>query len=271
MSPPQAPHQQRQNPPTTPGAPAEAGVPVAAHPPPETGAVPGWPVVLYFHHIHPDIRHYTAVTPAAFDRGLAQLGERFLPLEPQAVPSVLDKGGLPDPTCLLTFDDGYADVFEHALPIMERRGWRSVVFVSVDLVGQVEQHPVRGPLRHMTWEQLAELTRRGHIVASHGSAHIALNRMDTAAAQADIDKARRVLQERLPGAPDWLAYPFGELPGPGDIRLPSLCFGSVKAPARAWDAAPHEIRRTYLPADEPQRWDRCMTEWRRAWDPSGSR
>ena len=38
---------------------------------------------------------------------------------------------------------------------------------------------------------------------------------------------------------------------------------------RAWDAARHEIRRTYLPADEPRRWDHCMNEWRRAWKPSG--
>src|SRR4051812_27777456 len=72
-----------------------------AHPPPEVGSAPGWPVALYFHHVHPDIRHYTAVTPAAFDRALDQLGDRFRPLAPQDVPAVVAAGGHPTPTCLL--------------------------------------------------------------------------------------------------------------------------------------------------------------------------
>lgn len=219
--------------------------------------------MLYFHHVHPDLRHYTSVTPSAFDRALAQVGEQLAPLSPQVVPSVREAAGHPEPTCLLTFDDGYADVFDHALPIMERRGWRAIMFVSVDLVGQVEQHPVRGPLGHMTWDQLEELTRRGHVVASHGCAHIPYSRLLADAAQADLDNAQRVLRERLPGAPDWFAYPFGELPA-RKLRLPSLCFGSIKAPARPWDAAPHEIRRTYLPADESPRWEHCITEWRQS-------
>ena len=239
----------------------------AGIPPPEAGSSPGWPVVLYFHHVHPDLRHYTSVSPVAFDRALAQVGEQLAPLLPQTLPFVREAGGHPKPASLLTFDDGYADVFHYALPIMERRGWRAIVFVATEFVGKIEQHPVRGPLQHMTWEQLEELTRRGHIVASHGSAHVPYSRLDLEAAQLDIDNAQRVLQERLPDAPDWLAYPFGELPR-GELRFPSLCFGSIKAAVRAWNTAPHNIRRTYLPADEPQRWERCITEWRRTWDES---
>src|SRR4051812_35195470 len=60
-----------------PAAPARAGDPAgpSGHSPPEVGAAPGWPVVLYFHHVRPDLRHYTSVTPSAFDRALAQVGE----------------------------------------------------------------------------------------------------------------------------------------------------------------------------------------------------
>ncbi|MUN40935.1 polysaccharide deacetylase family protein [Actinomadura sp. NEAU-AAG5] len=239
-------------------------------PPPQVGSAPGWPVVLYFHHVDPDIRHYTSVTPAAFDAALARLGERFAALAPEAVDGVLGGGGHPGPSCLVTFDDGYADVFEHALPIMERRGWRAVHFVSVDLVGTVEEHPVRGPLRHMTWDDLAELQRRGHVVASHASTHRPFSGLGAQEVRREVDRARSVLAERLPGARDWLAYPFGEPPRDPVAGLPPLCFGSVKAPALAWDAAPREIRRTYLPADEQGQWESCMTEWRRAWTPSTS-
>ncbi|WP_026341597.1 polysaccharide deacetylase family protein [Actinomadura atramentaria] len=241
----------------------------AVHPPPEVGSAPGWPVVLYFHHVDPDIRHYTCVSPAAFDAALAGLGERFRPLDPRAVPAVVEAGGSAEPTCLLTFDDGYADVLEHALPIMERRGWRAVHFVSTDLVGTVEDHPVRGRLRHLTWDELAELTRRGHVVASHGCSHTPFDRLPPAEVRREAARAGAVLAARLPGAPDWLAYPYGIPPGPG-VELPELCFGSVKAPALAWDAAPREIRRTYLPADGRERWETCMDEWRRPWSPGAS-
>jgi peptidoglycan/xylan/chitin deacetylase (PgdA/CDA1 family) len=226
---------------------------------------------VYFHHVHPDIRHYTSVTPRAFDHALGHLHEHFAALAPQAVPSVVEGAGHPEPTCLLTFDDGYVDVFEHALPIMEKRGWRALMFVSADLVGRVEHHPTRGPLHHMTWAQLEEVTRRGHVVASHARTHVPLNSLSPAAAQADIDGCRDILRERLPQARDWLAFPYGEPADPDAVRLPSLCFGSVKAPARAWDVAPREIRRTYLPADEPRRWQCCMTSWRQAWTPDASR
>jgi peptidoglycan/xylan/chitin deacetylase (PgdA/CDA1 family) len=226
-------------------------------------------VVLYFHHVHPRLRHYTSLAPQAFDRALAQVQERLEPLPPEAVSTVLSRErGHPRPSCLLTFDDGYADVFEHALPVMERRGWRAVFFVSVALVGQVERHPIRGPLRHMTWKQLRELRRRGHVVTNHGFRHVNLKHLAADETQREIDQARAILERHMPGTPDWFAYPFGHVPASRDLRLPELCFGSVKAPARPWHVARHEIRRTYLPADEPQRWARCLTEWRRAWDPT---
>ncbi len=232
--------------------------------PPEVGSAPGWPTVLYFHHVHPTIRHYTSVSPAAFDRALAQVSEQLAPLSPHTLPRVMKMSGHSEPACLLTFDDGYEDVIRYALPIMERRGWHAIVFVSTDLVGRIEQHPVRGSLQHLTWEQLRELARRGHIVASHGSAHVHYSQLSLPAAQLNIDNAQRLLQEQLPGAPDWLAYPYGELPR-GELRFPTLCFGSIKTTATPWNKAPHRIRRTYLPADEPQRWEPCITEWRRTW------
>lgn len=41
--------------------------------------------------------------------------------------------------CVLTFDDGYADNFELAAPILERHGVRGVFFVATDFVGKRER------------------------------------------------------------------------------------------------------------------------------------
>ncbi len=39
------------------------------------------------------------------------------------------------PVAAVTFDDGYADVYEHALPLLRRKGIPAAVFVVTDLVG----------------------------------------------------------------------------------------------------------------------------------------
>ena len=42
---------------------------------------------------------------------------------------------LPDMSCLVTFDDGWWDNFEHALPILRDRGVPAAVFVATDYIG----------------------------------------------------------------------------------------------------------------------------------------
>jgi peptidoglycan/xylan/chitin deacetylase (PgdA/CDA1 family) len=242
----------------------------AQWPGPWTGSAAGWPLALYFHHVSPTLRHYTAVSPDHFARAVAMLAERFAPLDPRAIPDVIRAGGVDRPTCLITFDDGYADACEHALPVLEQHDWPALFFVSSELVGQVEDHPVRGPLLHADWDELRELRRRGHEVASHGASHGDLSALTPAQAGADIATARAALRERLGDPPDWLAYPYGLAPAAPAAPLPELCFGSIKAPPRPWSQAPRNIRRTYLPADDLDGWEACIDAWEEAWDQSGS-
>src|SRR5258705_10672808 len=56
---------------------------------------------------------------------LDEIGDRFL-------------NGLPfqEPVAAITFDDGYKDVYELALPVLERRGIPATMFLVTDLVGQ---------------------------------------------------------------------------------------------------------------------------------------
>jgi len=50
--------------------------------------------------------------------------------------ALLAGGSLPPRSLLLTFDDGYADNEEYALPILRRRGLPAVVFVASDFIEQ---------------------------------------------------------------------------------------------------------------------------------------
>lgn len=235
---------------------------------PEIGSHPGWPLVLYFHHIRADIEHYTVLRPDDFLLALDLLGRWFRPMDPQCLGSPPETW--PDePTCLLTFDDGYCDVWEHAAPAMEERGWRAVMFVSTGQVATVEAHPERGVLKRMTWSQLRDLHARGHVVASHGHTHRDMSLLRAEDARAEIATAQmRIAQEIGPG-PALLAYPYGNQPGPPEQlagSLPPLCFGSVTAPPASWIDCPRLVRRTFLPTGAGDRWPAVVKRWRRQWE-----
>ena len=87
--------------------------------------------ILIYHRVHPDAGPFTidAVPPDRFDRQMKHLARAYhtLPLE-----ELLDRareGTLPHRAVAVTFDDGYADNFEHAFPILRRRGIPATVFL----------------------------------------------------------------------------------------------------------------------------------------------
>lgn len=240
---------------------------------PEIGSHPGWPLVVYFHHVRADLAHYTVLRPSEFAFALDLLGRWFRPMDPTAL-------GYPvstwpqEPTCLLTFDDGYSDVLEEAVPLMEERGWRALMFVPTARVGTVEDHPDRGALKHMGWDELRELQARGHRVGSHGHLHRDLSLLDATAVRTELTTAGGELTGALGLDSPPLAYPYGNEPASLEQisdALPPLCFGSVKAPAASWAAHPRLIRRTFLPSGESDLWSALVKGWRREWESRASR
>ena len=75
---------------------------------------------------------------------------------------------LPPRPIVLTFDDGYADLIEEALPIMIEQGFPATVFVTTGWLGGMARYAAGTPLdRMLSWGQLAELSSAGVEVAAH--------------------------------------------------------------------------------------------------------
>lgn len=234
-------------------------------PDPEAGSAPGWPLVLYFHHVHPVIDHYTNVRPDQFARGLDLVLSAFDAADPVAL---LTPGRLvpPDrPTVLLTFDDGYRDLLTNAVGALNERGVKAVFFVNTGLVGQHDDDPRTD---FLDWEHCRELAADGHLVASHGVDHTPVDTMTGAEAERQVVDSLAELRRRV-GTPQAVyAYPYGiqaHLPAHIDGFGPLLAFGSVKAAPRPWDGAPLSIRRTYLPSDDENAWPALVGAWLNAW------
>lgn len=77
---------------------------------------------------------------AMFERHLDWIARRFriVPLDELAAGLSPESRPSPIPLAAITFDDGYADVYEHAVPLLKRKGIPAAFFVVTDLVGTSE-------------------------------------------------------------------------------------------------------------------------------------
>lgn len=101
--------------------------------------VRGRGVILTFHHVDPRPpgayapNRLLTITPAFLDRVIVTLKERgFVPVALDDLPARLAGGGDGRPFAVLTFDDGYRDNLDHAVPVLRRHGVPWTLFVTSD-------------------------------------------------------------------------------------------------------------------------------------------
>ena len=104
----------------------------------------------------------------------------------------------------LTFDDSLKDHLLVAAPMLEERGWRGTFCIVTDWVGKDEMH--------LTWDDVRELVRRGHEIATHTKSHPNLVARLEAGREADVrsemlDSADKIFAE-TGFAPRFLFTPF---------------------------------------------------------------
>ncbi len=63
----------------------------------------------------------------------------------------------------LTFDDSLKDHLLVAAPMLEERGWRGTFCIVTDWVGKGD--------KYLSWDDVRELVRRGHEIATHTKSH----------------------------------------------------------------------------------------------------
>lgn len=106
------------------------------------GRLSGQAAVLMYHRVLPDQARadsYSAdgiiVSPDTFRLQMQILRRRFHPLSLPEYVAHLEEGRFPDNSCLVTFDDGWFDNHEYALPILEGTRVPAAVFIATDYIG----------------------------------------------------------------------------------------------------------------------------------------
>jgi len=147
------------------------------------------------------------VTPEAFADQLAYLRDAgFTAVTAGALAKILadGTGALPERPVVLTFDDGYADFYIRALPLLKQYGHTATLFQTTGWVGTS-----LGTRRMLTWSELAEIAEAGIEIGAHSHVHPEFDRLSDDKLRDELDGPKRMLEDKLGFAVPGFAYPFG--------------------------------------------------------------
>src|SRR5918999_2363403 len=107
----------------------------------------------------------------------------------------------------LTFDDGYADNYTTARPLLDASGFRALIFLlppAVDHGGmldwpRVERHVTAYPdvMRSLTWPMVESMAETGHEFGSHTLSHPKLTELRDEELRQELFDSRARIKERL--------------------------------------------------------------------------
>jgi peptidoglycan/xylan/chitin deacetylase (PgdA/CDA1 family) len=131
------------------------------------------------------------------------------------------RSGLPRKSILLTFDDGYADLLENALPVLRELGVPAMVFAVSGRLGATNEWD-----RHLTAPQhrlldaagLRELARCGIEIGAHSRTHPILTNLPEPKLTAEVRGSVEDLEREGLPRPRFFSYPYGE----ADDRVRSI-------------------------------------------------
>ena len=111
----------------------------------------------------------------------------------------------------ITFDDGYLDALEAAVPELKRRGFTATVFIIAGRLGGTNEWAKGPSLPLLSDSQVRELADAGMEIGSHSMTHVRLAGLAASQLQAEVSGSRTSLGE-LVGAPvRGFAYPYGSM------------------------------------------------------------
>lgn len=115
-----------------------------------------------------------------------------------------------DQKFVITFDDGFRNVLEHATPVLERHGFRGIQFIVHDLMGSSNKWDASEPQEPlMTKSEVSEWLRAGQEIGSHTLTHPDLTTLSPQQLRREIVDSKKALEDSFGVPIRHFCYPFG--------------------------------------------------------------
>ncbi len=163
---------------------------------------------------------------------LKRLGYRGVSLK-EGMPYI--RGEKQGKVVVITFDDGYENVFLNARPILNRLGFTATNFIVTDLVGKVNEWMLaksKLPAQLMNKEQILQWHQEGLEIGSHTCQHVYLSQLPVSEQRQELLRSKEYLEDLLGVAVESFCYPFGD--------LDRQAIESVQEAGYSWAVATHK-------------------------------
>jgi peptidoglycan/xylan/chitin deacetylase (PgdA/CDA1 family) len=156
-------------------------------------------VVLIYHRLG-DTGREVDVSIDAFDEQLALLADRDHAVSVDAVEA--EAGGV-----AVTFDDGYRDFYDTAVPKLVQHGVPATLYLQTGLVA----NGAKGHGELLTWSMLRDAVSTGLVtVGAHTHTHPNLSTASAREAEDEMRRSKELIEEQLQMPCRHFAYPFGD-------------------------------------------------------------
>ena len=115
---------------------------------------------------------------------------------------------------IITFDDGYEDVYDNALPIMKKFGYHGICYFVTGLIGghniwdkNLQDY---NELKLMNIEKIRSWLNKGMDIGAHSSTHINLTNLDFLKKKIEIETPKKYFKDMFSLDLDSFSYPFGK-------------------------------------------------------------
>ena len=174
--------------------------------------------ILMYHSISryatPEFKQFV-VSPLSFADQMAYLYQQaYTPVTVSQFIDMRSQGSsaLPMRPIVITFDDGFADFYTHALPVLVQYNFPATLYVTTAFVNGTSRWLERAgeSMRQMlTWAQLREINALGIECGAHSHLHPQLDTLPGSIVRAEVVQSKRLLEDHLGRQALSFAYPFG--------------------------------------------------------------
>ncbi len=168
------------------------------------------PRILIYHRVGASFGREMEVSVDAFARQLDWLQDNG---EIVALETAVERRGElgDDRIFVITFDDGYEDVYHNAFPLMKALGIPFTLYLTTRPIETGEAIDQRYPdARPLNWEQIREMISTGLVtVGAHTHTHVDLRAVGSDQIREELDRSNAAIELNTGHLPEHFTYPWG--------------------------------------------------------------
>ena len=168
--------------------------------------------ILGYHSIIDDPADPWSISPDEFSAQMTIIAKKKIRvLSLDYCINQLQQGIVPGNSVVITFDDGYRNFLQNAVPILQKHNFHATLFVPVNNIGKISSWSKPESKRNLLeWSDLKDIAQLGYSIGSHGLNHVDLTSLETIDMSEEIIDSKKILEDRLGNPVYSFACPYSK-------------------------------------------------------------